>query len=178
MARMSAGPTGCVHGSAGTGLTNKRYLESFKRHSLSPADSCHLAKTGKGTSSTPISATLSWARICHIPSPIALAPVGVPQIFQPQCGIRRCSRSHRVPNSMCHEMSTASSTSIEGVAKASGEGLKWFQFYWPSNQRNDITRSIFSRAKKAGFKALFVMLDTYVLGWRPSEMDNGYNPVL
>ena len=35
-----------------------------------------------------------------------------------------------------------------------------------------------SRAKQAGFSALFVTLDTYILGWRPSDMDNGYNPFL
>lgn len=34
------------------------------------------------------------------------------------------------------------------------------------------------RAKKAGYTALVVTLDTYILGWRPSDMDNGYNPFL
>lgn len=32
--------------------------------------------------------------------------------------------------------------------------------------------SLLSRAKKAGYTALFVTLETYVLGWRPSDMDN------
>jgi len=31
-----------------------------------------------------------------------------------------------------------------------------------------------NRAKKAGYTALVVTLDTYILGWRPSDMDNGY----
>ena len=70
-------------------------------------------------------------------------------------------------------MSTASSTSIEEVAKANGDGVRWYQLYWPSNEHNDITKSILSRAKKAGFSALFVTLDTYILGWRPTDMDNG-----
>ena len=30
----------------------------------------------------------------------------------------------------------------------------------------------------AGYTALVVTLDTYILGWRPSDMDNGYNPFL
>lgn len=68
---------------------------------------------------------------------------------------------------------TASSTSIEDVAEANGDdGHRWYQLYWPPNANNDITISILNRAKKAGFKALFVTLDTYVLGWRPSDMDN------
>jgi isopentenyl diphosphate isomerase/L-lactate dehydrogenase-like FMN-dependent dehydrogenase len=34
------------------------------------------------------------------------------------------------------------------------------------------------RAQASGFKVLVVTLDTYILGWRPSDMDNGYNPFL
>ena len=75
-------------------------------------------------------------------------------------------------------MSTASSTSIEDVAQANRDGVRWFQLYWPSNQNNDITISLLDRAKKAGFTALFVTLDTYTVGWRPSDMDNGYNPFI
>lgn len=70
-------------------------------------------------------------------------------------------------------MSTASSTNIEDVAEANGDGVRWYQLYWPSNDHDDITASLLSRAKKAGFSALFVTLDTYILGWRPSDMDNG-----
>ena len=47
------------------------------------------------------------------------------------------------------------------------------KLYWPANEHNDITASILSRAKAAGFSALFVTLDTYILGWRPTDMDNG-----
>ena len=39
--------------------------------------------------------------------------------------------------------------------------------------KDEITVSILGRAKKAGFAALFVTLDTYILGWRPADMDNG-----
>lgn len=70
-------------------------------------------------------------------------------------------------------MSTASSTSIEDVAKANGNGTRWFQLYWPANKHNDITASILERARDSGFSALIVTLDTYILGWRPSDMDNG-----
>lgn len=70
-------------------------------------------------------------------------------------------------------MSTASSTSIEDVAEANGEGVRWFQLYWPRNEHNEITVSLLHRAKNAGFTALVVTLDTYILGWRPSDMDNG-----
>ena len=70
-------------------------------------------------------------------------------------------------------MSTASSTSIEDVAKANGDGTRWFQLYWPQNEHDDITASMLKRAKESSFSALFVTVDTYILGWRPSDMDNG-----
>ena len=70
-------------------------------------------------------------------------------------------------------MSTASSCSIEDVAEANGDGVRWFQLYWPGNEHEDVTKSILDRAKKAGFSALFVTTDTYMLGWRPADMDNG-----
>jgi isopentenyl diphosphate isomerase/L-lactate dehydrogenase-like FMN-dependent dehydrogenase len=70
-------------------------------------------------------------------------------------------------------MSTASSTTIEDVAKANGDGTRWFQLYWPRNEHDDITASMLKRANDSGFSALFVTVDTYILSWRPSDMDNG-----
>ncbi|KAI8959113.1 FMN-dependent dehydrogenase [Daldinia sp. FL1419] len=82
-------------------------------------------------------------------------------------------------------LSTASSASIEDVARASDSGAeegekaeRWFQLYWPAREHDDITVSLLERAKRSGFSVLVVTLDTYILGWRPSDMDNGYNPFL
>lgn len=103
------------------------------------------------------------------PFPIAIAPVGVQSIFNPEGEI--ASAAAAAKESVPYIMSTASSTSIEDVAKANTDGERWFQLYWPL--KDDITISILDRAKKAGFSALFVTLDTYILGWRPADMDNG-----
>ena len=70
-------------------------------------------------------------------------------------------------------MSTAASTNIEEAAEANGDGVRWFQLYWPKNEEEEVTISMLNRAKKAGFTALVVTLDTYILGWRPSDLDNG-----
>jgi len=107
---------------------------------------------------------------------MALAPVGVQRIFNPdgEKATARAAAEQNVP----YIMSTASSTSIEDVAEANGDGIRWFQLYWPQNDDNEITASLLRRAKRAGFTALVVTLDTYILGWRPSDMDNGYNPFL
>lgn len=70
-------------------------------------------------------------------------------------------------------LSTASTSTIEEVAAAS-TGPKWFQLYWPKD--HSITKSLLSRAKSQGYKALVVTLDTWTLAWRPADVDGGYIP--
>ncbi|ETN38209.1 uncharacterized protein HMPREF1541_06240 [Cyphellophora europaea CBS 101466] len=166
--RMSAEATGYVVGNAGTGETNRKNREAFAKWSIVPA---RLVRT-RGLPE--LATTVLGVRV---PFPIAVAPVGVQRIFNPEGELAsaRAAKKENVP----YVMSTASSTSIEDVAEANGDGgTRWFQLYWPAEKDNEITASILGRAKKAGFSALFVTLDTYILGWRPSDMDNGYNPFL
>ena len=161
--RMSAESRGYVIGNAGTGETSRKNREAFAKWSIVPR---RLIKTDRLPD-------LSTTKILDnkFPFPIAIAPVGVQRIFNPQGEVAAAAAAAR--ESVPYIMSTASSTSIEDVAKANGDGVRWYQLYWPSNKHNDITASLLSRAKKAGFSALFVTLDTYILGWRPTDMDNG-----
>lgn len=121
----------------------------------------------------------------QLPFPVAIAPIGVQKIFNPEGEVAtaRAAASLGIP----YTLSTASSTSIEDVAEAmdsvemganQNKAPRWYQLYWPTNEHNDITASLLSRAKKAGYSVLIVTLDTYVLGWRPSDMNNGYNPFI
>jgi lactate 2-monooxygenase len=43
-------------------------------------------------------------------------------------------------------------------------------------RNNDVTLSVLRRAKAAGFTALVVTLDTFLLGWRPHDLDTSYLP--
>lgn len=168
--RLSTNSKGYVVGNAGTGETARKNREAFLKWSIVPR---RLVETGR--KSPDLSTEVLGQKF---PFPIAVAPVGVQRIFNPD-GERASARAaarERVP----YILSTASSTSIEDVAAANDAhgGVRWFQLYWPSNEHNDITVSILTRAKQAGFTALVVTLDTYILGWRPSDMNNGYNPFL
>lgn len=71
-------------------------------------------------------------------SPVLVAPVGVQTIFHQdkELGVAEIAAEIGVP----YILSTASSSSIEDVAKASGDGHRWFQLYWP--QDDDITISV------------------------------------
>lgn len=73
-------------------------------------------------------------------------------------------------------LSTASSSTIEEVAAANGDGKRWFQLYWPTT--NDITLSLLKRARENGFSVLVVTLDTWSLAWRPADLDNAYIPFI
>lgn len=108
--------------------------------------------------------------------PIAVAPIGVQRIFHRdgEVAAAQAASAQRVP----YILSTASSTSIEDVAAASGDGARWYQLYWPPREHDEITVSLLQRAKCAGYRVLVVTLDTYILGWRPSDLNNGYNPFL
>ncbi|KIV82532.1 hypothetical protein PV11_04634 [Exophiala sideris] len=165
--RMSAESRGYSIGSAGTGETLRKNREAFGKWSITPSRLI-------ATKSFPDLSTTVLDK--KLPFPIAIAPVGVQKIFNPdgELASARAAAAQNVP----YIMSTASSTSIEDVAKANGDGERWFQLYWPSREQDDITISILNRAKNSGFSALIVTLDTYILGWRPSDMNNGYNPFL
>ena len=71
-------------------------------------------------------------------SPILVAPIGVQSIFHQdkETGVAEVAAEIGVP----YILSTASSSSIEDVAKASGDGTRWFQLYWP--QEDSITISV------------------------------------
>ncbi|KAI3628296.1 lactate 2-monooxygenase [Malassezia furfur] len=159
---------GYVFGSAGDSFTDGRDVKAFKRwlfmpRRLLPVDHCDIVPKYKVLGQ-------------NVPSPIAIAPVGVNTIFHREG--ERATAAAAKEAGVTFTMSSATSTSIEEVVKANGDGHRFFQLYWPPNERNDVTASILRRVKEAGFTALVVTLDTYVLGYRPTDLANGYNPFL
>jgi lactate 2-monooxygenase len=103
-----------------------------------------------------------------------MAPVGVQTIFHEdkETGMADICAELGVP----FILSTASSSSIEEVAAASGEGPRWYQLYWPKT--DEITQSLLRRAKANGYKVLVVTLDTWAMAWRPADLDGAYIPFM
>ena len=85
-------------------------------------------------------------------SPLLIAPVGVQTVFHrdKELGVAEVATEIGVP----YILSTASSASIEDVAKASGDGVRFFQLYWP--QDDEITVSVGS---PSSVDALLLMSD-------------------
>jgi lactate 2-monooxygenase len=172
---LSEDARGYLYGNAGSASTYHKNLEAFKKYSIVPRRMMPSRKDENGNSLFSNASTTVLGQ--KLDFPLAIAPVGVLKIFnrEGEPAVARAAASVGIP----FILSTATSTGTEDVAEASGPDAKrWFQLYWPSNEHNDITISLLNRAKKAGYTALFVTLDTYVLGWRPSDMDHGYNPFI
>jgi isopentenyl diphosphate isomerase/L-lactate dehydrogenase-like FMN-dependent dehydrogenase len=161
---MEPGPFWYVAGGAGSGATVRANREAFDRWRLVPrmlrdATNRSLATTVLGTS---------------MPAPVLLGPVGVQSIIHPDGELATARAAAEVGLPMV--MSTASSYSIEDVAEASGDGVRWFQLYWPNDP--DVCASFLDRAAAAGFGTLVVTLDTWLLGWRPRDLDQSYLPFI
>lgn len=172
---LSANSWGYIHGNCGAGTTYAKNLAAFNRWSILPSRMVPSRKDASGHDAFPDTSTSLLGQT--LPFPVAIAPIGVQKIFNEggECATARAAASLAIP----YTLSTASSTSIEDVAYANGpRAPRWFQLYWPSRQHDDITVSLLSRAKSSGYTVLLVTLDTYTLGWRPSDMDNGYNPFI
>jgi isopentenyl diphosphate isomerase/L-lactate dehydrogenase-like FMN-dependent dehydrogenase len=72
--------------------------------------------------------------------------------------------------------SSAASHTIEQIAEASGELARWYQLYWPRDR--ELARSFVARAERAGYRAIVVTLDTWLLGWRPADLSEAFLPFL
>ncbi|MFN2518849.1 MAG: lactate 2-monooxygenase [Jatrophihabitantaceae bacterium] len=162
--RMEPGPFWYVAGSAGSGATARANREALDRWRIVPrmltdASSRNLFTTVLGT-------TMS--------APVITAPIGVQSIVHPEGELATARAAAELGLPMI--LSTVSSYSLEEVAAASGAGARWFQLYWPNDEQ--VCLSILGRAQAAGFSTLVVTLDTWMLGWRPHDLDNAYLPFL
>jgi lactate 2-monooxygenase len=155
---------GYVAGSAGTESTARANRAAFDRWRIVPR---FLRDVAVRDHSTSVLGTT-------LPAPVALAPVGVQGIVHPdaELAVAKAAASLGLPITL----STVSSYRLEDVAAAGGDSPRWFQLYWPKDR--EVGASLLARAKAAGYSALFVTLDTFILAWRPRDLANAYLPFL
>lgn len=110
----------------------------------------------------------------RMPAPILFAPVGVQTLAHPQGDLASARAARQLGLTYIH--STQGSFTMEDVAAANGDGSRWYQLYWPTD--DELTVSFLRRAKRAGYTHLVITLDTTLLGWRPLDLDLGYSPFL
>jgi len=155
---------GYVAGSAGSGATARANRRAFDRWRIVPRMLRDVAERDLATS---VLGT-------DMPAPVLLAPIGVQTIVHPEGELASARAAAGLGLTFIH--STAAAHSIEQVAEASGAGSRWYQLYWPAER--EVAASLVTRAEAAGFGALMVTLDTFMMGWRPTDLDAAYLPFL
>jgi lactate 2-monooxygenase len=108
----------------------------------------------------------------NLPAPVLLAPIGAQSMVHPQAevAVARAAASLNIP----FVLSNSSSLSIEEVAQAAGNATRWFQLYWSKDPQ--LNASFVQRAERAGYSAIVVTLDAAILGWRPQDLQQAYQP--
>ena len=151
-----------VAGSAGQQRTARANLAAFGRHRLVP-------RMLRDVASRDLGVDLFGRRL---PAPVLLAPVGVLELVHPDGDSAVARAAARVGLPMV--VSTQASQPIETIARAGGDGPRWFQLYW--SRSRELVASLVRRAEASGCEAIVVTLDTHLLGWRPFDLDQGFLP--
>jgi isopentenyl diphosphate isomerase/L-lactate dehydrogenase-like FMN-dependent dehydrogenase len=153
-----------VAGGAGNEDTVRANRDAYRRWRIVP-------RFLRDVSRRDLSTTVLGKRI---PVPVMMAPIGVQSMLHAdaELAVARAARSLGVPLIL----STVSAKPMEAVAAAMGDVPHWFQLYWPGHP--ELAASLVTRAEKAGFSAIVVTLDTYLLGWRERDLQLGWLPFL
>ena len=109
-----------------------------------------------------------------MPAPVLFAPVGVQTLAHPDGDLASARAADELGLTYIH--STQGAYKMEDVAAANGDGSRWYQLYWPTD--DELAVSFLRRAAAAGYTHLVITLDTTLLGWRPLDLDIGYSPFL
>lgn len=106
----------------------------------------------------------------RLPMPLMLSPTGYTRITnaQGELAVARAAARAGIP----YSLSTMATRSIEEVRSASPDGDLWFQVYtW---RDRGLVAELVARAKAAGYRGLWLTVDTAVLGRRERDVRRGY----
>ncbi len=153
-----------VFAGAGSEDTMRANLEAFRRWRIVPrmmrdVAERDLSRTVLGTA---------------MPAPVILAPIGIHKIVHEDGEPATARAAARVGLPLI--ASTASHSTLEEIAEASGEGQRWFQLYWPND--DEIAASFVRRAEAAGYGAIVLTVDTFIFGWKPRDLQRAWLPFL
>ncbi|KDQ56731.1 hypothetical protein JAAARDRAFT_36221 [Jaapia argillacea MUCL 33604] len=169
-----------ANSNAGLGWTDRANREAFYRWRIIP-------RMLVDTNTRDLTTVLFGHRI---PAPILFAPIGINKLYSPKGELVPAKIAGELGLPYC--LSTAASQSIEDVAAANDEGAsvknesnsvhsyngpnggnakspRFFQLYMGHD--DEITVNLLERAWKSGFDACMLTVDTWQLGWRPTDIN-------
>jgi L-lactate dehydrogenase (cytochrome) len=122
---------------------------------------------------TPVCDLRTTVLSTSVSMPLILAPVGSSRLMYPR-GEEAAARAAGEAD-ILYTLSTLSGCRLEHVAAASG-GAVWYQLYLIGGR--ECALGGIERARKAGFSALVVTIDTPVAGFRERDLRNGAKELL
>ncbi|KAJ6452249.1 FMN-dependent alpha-hydroxy acid dehydrogenase [Mycena sanguinolenta] len=172
-----------ANSNAGLGWTDRANREAFYHWRIIP-------RMLVDTTTRDLTTTIFGHRI---PAPILFAPIGINKLYSAQGELIPATIAGELGLPYC--LSTAASQSIEDVAAANDAAAKeknesnsvysyrgppkpesnasssprFFQLYMGHD--DEITLSLVARAFKSGFDVLVLTVDTWQLGWRPTDIN-------
>lgn len=105
-----------------------------------------------------------------VSAPFGISPTAMQKMADPEGEIANAKAAAK--ENVVFIMSTLSTSSIEEVASATEDSVKWFQLYIYKNRK--LTESIVKRAEIAGFRALVLTIDAPVFGLRRADLRNKF----
>jgi len=104
-------------------------------------------------------------------APIAIAPMALQRMAHPEgeLAVARACAALGLP----YIVSTMATCTLEDIAQAAPEGLRWFQLY--AFKDRAINRDLIRRAEEAGYKALVLTVDTPLLGRREGALRTDFH---
>ena len=160
------GPEALAYILAGAGAADTTHpnAAAFRRYKINK-------RKGRRPKQVDLSTTILGT---EMPAPVLFAPVGVQTLAHPDGDLASARAAAELGLTFVH--STQGAYKMEDVAAANGDGSRWYQLYWPTD--DELAASFLRRAKAAGYTHLVITLDTTLLGWRPRDLDRGYSPFL
>lgn len=110
----------------------------------------------------------------RVAAPLFTSPIGVLEMMHPDADLAVARAMTRLDLPMI--VSSQASTPMEKIAEANADGPRFFQLYW--GKSDALAESFVKRAEACGCRAIFITLDTTLLGWRPRDLDLGFLPFL
>ena len=159
---MSGDAWAYVAGGAGDGATMRANRAALDRWQLVP-------RMLRDVSSRDLSVSLLGMRL---PAPLLVAPIGAAGLVRREADELVGAAASAV--GLPYILSSQGSSPMEATVRAMGDGPRWYQLYWSTDEA--LVDSFIRRAEAIGASALVVTLDTTMLGWRPQDLNRGSLP--
>jgi isopentenyl diphosphate isomerase/L-lactate dehydrogenase-like FMN-dependent dehydrogenase len=150
-----------LDGGAGSEVTLHDNERAFRALRLAPRYAVDVSRRVSGIDLLGVRASM----------PLALAPVGFAGLLWPDGEAAAARVAAKTGIAFC--LSTNSNASLEEVARAGGDGERWFQLYFLKDR--EWMQSLVERARQAGYRGVCVTIDLPVAGRRARDIRNGFS---